>query len=195
MKKAALVLIDFVNEIVDEKGKLAGKGYAAFVKEHHTLQNVQVAIIKAHEKKIPVVFVALQFKSDYSDWPKDSVLFGAAKKFEALKTETWATELHSAIVKAPDDYLIKKNRISVFYNTPLDLILSKAGVETLLIGGVATDLAVESAVRDAHDRNFKVVVIEDICAAASQEDHDSALKHLAKIAHISTSDKVEELNQ
>ena len=37
MNKSALILIDFINEIVDEKGKFAGKGYPAFVKAHGVL--------------------------------------------------------------------------------------------------------------------------------------------------------------
>lgn len=194
MKKTVLLLIDFINEIVDEKGKLAGKGYASFAKEHGTLENVQTAIAKAHNKGVPVVFVTVEFKPDYSDWPETSILFGAAKKFEALKGETWATELHDSIDLNQVDHRFKKNRISAFYKTPLQDFLDKENIETLLVGGVATDIAVESAVRDAHDRNFKVIVMEDLCAAASQEDHESALKHLAKMAQISDSKTALELN-
>ena len=194
MNRTALLLIDFINEIVDDKGKLAGKGYASFVKEHSTLENVQVAIGKAHKNGVLVVFVTVEFKPDYSDWPENSTLFGAAKKFEALKGETWATELHDSIDLSQVDHRFKKNRISAFYKTPLQDFLDKENVETLFIGGVATDIAVESAVRDAHDRDFKVIVLEDLCAAASQEDHESALKHLAKMAQISDSSTAPELN-
>ncbi|MCL5407317.1 MAG: cysteine hydrolase [Patescibacteria group bacterium] len=193
MEKSALVLVDFINEIVDEKGKLAGKGYAAFVKKHDILTKVQTAVERAHVNRVPVIFVNVSFRPDYSDWPEDSPLFGAAKKFGALQSGTWATELHSAINRGEDDYLVTKNRVSAFRNTALEAKLKELGVETLLIGGVATDLAVQSTVRDAHDRDFKVVILKDLCGAANDEDHESALKLLSKVATISNSSEVEEL--
>lgn len=104
------------------------------------------------------------------------------------------TEIVSSITKGGNDRLVRKSRISSFYNTQLDQILTEEDVSTLLIGGISTDLAVESATRDAHDRNFKVIVLEDLCAAANEEGQETGLKHLSKIAHISDSKSVAELN-
>lgn len=75
MTKSTLVLLDFINEIVDEKGKFAGKGYPAFVKAHGVLDNVNAAITKARMKNIPVVFVRVGFSPDYREWPESSPLF------------------------------------------------------------------------------------------------------------------------
>lgn len=58
--KTALILIDFINEIVDEKGKFAGKGYPAFVKAHSTLESVSAVIAKARAKNMPVIFQTLK---------------------------------------------------------------------------------------------------------------------------------------
>src|SRR3989344_1667151 len=194
MKKSALVLLDFINEIVDEKGKFAGKGYSAFVKSHGVLENVNTAITKAHEKGIPIIFVRVGFSPDYREWPEASPLFGAAKKFGALQLGTWATEVHQSIKKIDTDFLITKHRVSAFYATSLEAILRTLKVDTILLGGVATDLVVQSTARDAHDRDYHVVVLEDLCGAGSEDDHSNALRTLAKIATVTKSTEVPELN-
>lgn len=160
MAKTALILLDFINEIVDEKGKFAGKGYPAFVKAHGVLDNVNAAIAKAREKNIPIIFVRVGFSPDYREWPETSPLFGAAKKFGALQLGAWATEIHGSINKTDADFLVTKHRVSAFYATALEAILRVLKVDTLLLGGVATDLVVQSTAREAHDRDYRVVVLE-----------------------------------
>ena len=194
MSKIALILMDFINEIVDEKGKFAGKGYPAFVNKHRVLEKVNAAIGKARERAIPVIFVRPGFSSDYKECPESSPLFGTAKKFGAMQLGTWATEIHKSINKADSDFLVTKHRVSAFYSTPLEAILRNLKVETLLLGGVATDLVVQTTAREAHDRDYRVIVLKDLCGASSLEDHENAIKALAKVAIIAESTEVSELN-
>ncbi|PIT98058.1 MAG: cysteine hydrolase [Candidatus Andersenbacteria bacterium CG10_big_fil_rev_8_21_14_0_10_54_11] len=194
MNKSALILIDFINEIVDEKGKFAGKGYPVFVKAHGVLENVNAAIAKARAKDIPVIFVRVGFSPDYREWPESSPLFGAAKKFGALQLGAWATEIHESLNRTDADFLITKHRVSAFYATSLEAILRTLKVDTLLLGGVATDIAVQSAAREAHDRDYRVVVLEDLCGAGSEDDHAQVLRLLAKVTTVAKSTEVPELN-
>lgn len=190
----ALILLDFINEIIDEKGKFAVKGYPAFVKKHEVFGSVNAAIAKARVKNIPIIFVRVGFSPDYREWPESSPLFAATKKFGALQLGTWSTEIHQSIHKADSDFLITKHRISAFYATSLEAILKTLKTDTVLLGGVATDLAVQSTALDAHDRDYRVIALEDLCGAGSEEDHKNALRTLAKIATIAKSTKVSELN-
>ncbi len=80
-----------------------------------------------------------------------------------------------------DEKTITKTRISPFYNTDLEEYLREKGIEEIIIAGVATDLAVSSATRDGHDRDFKVVVVADACATISLEHHEAALIAIAKL--------------
>jgi len=75
----------------------------------------------------------------------------------------------------PDDYILDKNRYSAFYNTNLEVILRGLAVDTLVICGVTTEICVESTVRDAYFRDFKVLVPEDAVAAMDVVRHEGTL--------------------
>ena len=129
MNTTALVLLDFINEIVHEGGKFAGKGYPAFVKDRKVLENVNAAIEKARKKNIPIIFVRVGFSQDYKEWPEHSPLFGAAKKAGALKLGTWATEIHDFVKATDSDFVVTKHRVSAFYATSLEAILRNLYVQ------------------------------------------------------------------
>lgn len=186
MKNAAILTLDFINDVVHEEGKFKGKGYADFVRNYSTIESANQAITSARESDWSVIHVKVGFSGTYKEQPKNSPLFGKAEEFQAIKLGTWATEFHDDLDVQPDDPVITKHRVSPFYGTSLELWLRNNKVSDLYLTGVATDLVVQSAARDAHDRGFNVFVLSDCCAAGSAEDHGNSLKTLAKIANVGT---------
>jgi len=182
--KTALICIDYINEMVNEAGKLSGKGYYNFVSTHDTLSHLAEAQRRFRSEDNLVIHVRLGFSANYVEHPSQSVLIGKAKEFKALQLGTWATEFDAQVAPIGDDIVLTKHRISAFYNTPLDTILRAQNVEHIYLAGVATDLAVQSAARDAHDRDYIITILADCCAAANEEDHESSLKCLQKIASV-----------
>jgi len=185
MNNTALILIDLINEIAHPDGKFAGKRYPDFIRKNKTLDHANQAVAKARETGMPIFWVRVSFSPDYDELPLSSPLFGKAKEFGALKGDSWATEFHEELDVRENDVKIVKSRVSAFYGTALQMHLRARGINKVLIGGVATDLAVESAARDAHDRDFEVVVLADCCAAGSDEDHERSLLNMAKICRVS----------
>ncbi len=183
----ALILIDFINEIVHEDGKLASKGYSDFIKKNKVFENISFVIKKARENNILIIHVKVGFSKNYKEQPKLSPLFGKAHEFQALKLSSWATEFHEKIDVNENDIIITKNRVNAFYGTPLDLILKNNKIDSILVAGVATDLAVSSTVRDAHDKDYQVTILTDCCASANIEEHEAALLSLKKIAEVKNS--------
>lgn len=188
--ETAFVFIDFINEIVDSKGKLAGKGYAKFAEANNSLQNTATLLNNARASGSAIIHVRIGFSPDYKEQPENSPLFGAAKKFGALKLGDWGTEFHPLVSPVLDEVVIVKHRVSPFYGTPLNLILKTYGVKKLVLSGCATDVAVQSAARDAHDRDYACIVAADCCIAASEDDHHQALRMLAKVASIQQVDSL-----
>lgn len=183
--KKAVVVMDYINEIIHPEGKFKGKGYADFAKENNTLENVRETVNSAREKGMYIIYVKVGFSPDYNDQPKNSLLFGKADEFEALKLGTWNTEFHESLDVREEDKIIIKNRISPFYGTDLDNFLKEKSITDLYLCGVATDLVVESTARDAHDRDYNVFVLSNCCAAGSNEDHEKSLNTLKKFSKVS----------
>ena len=71
----------------------------------------------------------------------------------------------------PGDVVITKTRVSSFYASPLEAILSAQGITHLVLTGIATDGVVEGTARDAVDRGYYVVIPNDCCATFSEESH------------------------
>lgn len=182
MKKSVLLVIDFINDIVDTKGKIAGA--AEFVKDNHVIKNANQVIQFSRQNNIPAVFIKVGFHAGYPECPEHSPIFGYAKKQDALQLNTWGTEFHSTLNKNPDDLVIIKNRVSAFYATSLEAYLRANQIENLFICGVSTDMAVQLTAREAHDRDYKVTIIADACGAGSKENHENSLKLLQRIATI-----------
>lgn len=188
---AALVCVDFINEIISPSGKLSGKGYYDYSVRHDVLDRVRAAQDLFRSRDMPVIHVRVGFSANYLDKPDGSPLFGKADQFGALSLGAEGTQFLDPIAPLDDEIVITKHRVSAFYGTGLDSLLRNRGIRRVFLSGVATDLAVESAARDAHDRDYLVTVISDCCAAASDADHARSLESIAKIASVSMLDGIE----
>lgn len=88
------------------------------------------------------------------------------------------------------DIALPKTSCSVFQSTKLDYILRNLNVEQLVVCGQLTDQCVESAVRDAADLGYFVSVVEDACAANTEESHRKGLHGMKGFARRVTTDQV-----
>lgn len=182
----ALLLIDFINDIVAPKGKVSGKGYADFDARHGALNRVSDLLRQARNRGFAVIHVGVGFSADYKEQPEASPVFGGAKKFGALQRGEWGADFHAKAAPIPGEAALTKHRVNAFFGTPLELLLRTYGVKNLFVAGCATDMAVQATVRDAHDRDFACTVIADCCMAANDEDHEQTLRLLTKVSRIIT---------
>lgn len=85
-------------------------------------------------------------------------------------------EVVPEIAPAPGELVLTKNSYSPFNSTGLDQILRNMGICGLVISGVATDISVDMTARDAADRGYESVMVEDGLAAFTPERHVRALE-------------------
>jgi nicotinamidase-related amidase len=86
----------------------------------------------------------------------------------------------------PADLEVEKVAFSAFYMSRMEFVLRRAGIGTLIFAGIVSNGGVASTLRDAHVRDFHCVLIEDGCAAFSEEVHRASLASLASIAEVTT---------
>jgi nicotinamidase-related amidase len=89
----------------------------------------------------------------------------------------WA-ELAPELGREPGDLVITKRQWGAFYGTELDLQLRRRGVDTLLLCGISANIAIESTARDAYERGYHQIFLEDCIAARTEEEHAFVVKTL-----------------
>jgi nicotinamidase-related amidase len=186
--KTALVCIDFINDVIGDGGKLAAKGYSSFAGRHKTFDHLRDLQTRARGQGTPVIHVGLGFDVGYLGFPEASPLLGGAMAAHALALGSWGTEFLAGVGPVDHDIALRKPRISALSGTRLQSILSGSHTERLVLAGVATDITVLSTAFSAHDLDFRVVVVSDACAAASDQDHENALIILRKVASVVTAE-------
>jgi nicotinamidase-related amidase len=89
-------------------------------------------------------------------------------------------------ILAPADFTVEKVAYSAFYMSRLEWVLRKLGIAKLYVCGIVTNGGVTSTVRDAHVRDFEVVVLEDGCGSFSRELHETAIAGLRALCQVAT---------
>ena len=90
------------------------------------------------------------------------------------------------------DLKVTKRQWGAFYGTDLDLQLRRRGVTTAVIGGVATNMAVESTARTAHEHGYAVVLAEDASTTFSAGMHGYAFEHIfPRLGRVAKADEIE----
>ncbi len=182
MTRTAYLVMDLVNDLIHASGP-NGSGLGAEAKRRNVVANTQTALQKARAANALVIFVRVGFDpaAAYADCSKVSPLFSAISSYGLLKLNSWGSELHEGLSRRDGELDIVKQRISPFYATHLEAVLRANAVEHVVLSGVSTNYVVSSAVRDAHDRDYHVTILEDCCSAESEEQHRGAIESVKSL--------------
>lgn len=171
--KPALLVIDYQHDFIDEDGAIPClNGLQAAI-------NTVPLIEKAREAKIPVIFTQEFHRNPkvYGPYDLGREIDGSDPIHCVTGTRGW--ELVDEVLPLKEtDYLIQKPRYSTFIGTDLDLILRSHGIETIIITGVCTNICVHYNAVDAHQRDYRVRVVEECVAGTSLEAHEAALTQI-----------------
>jgi nicotinamidase-related amidase len=133
----------------------------------------------------PVVRVRVSFSADLRDVPQQTV--DEPRNLGALPPG-W-DELTEPV--HPSDVIVTKRQWGAFYGTDLDLQLRRRGVRAIVLGGIATNIGVESTARAAAEHGYELVIPEDLCSSLSDETHAFAFKYIfPRIARITRADAI-----
>ena len=139
--------------------------------------------------KAPVVLVNVAFSPDFGDALTAPVDAPPPSPPGGL-TAGWS-ELIDGLAE-PSDLRITKRQWGAFHGTELDLQLRRRGVTAVVIGGVATNMGVESTARAAHEHGYAVVLAEDAVTGLSADMHAFAFGRIFPLlGRVAQADEIE----
>jgi nicotinamidase-related amidase len=101
----------------------------------------------------------------------------------------WAELTPKLGIKA-SDLVITKRQWGAFYGTDLELHLHRRGIRTLLLTGISTNIGVESTARDAYERGFEQVFVEDAMASLNADAHKHSIALFGRIGRVRSTEQV-----
>ena len=164
--KKALLVIDMLNDFVLPGAPLEVPGARTII------PSIKREFDKARREGTPVVYLCDQHEAgdpEFRVWSPHAV------------KGTEGAEVVSELKPQPGDYIIPKTSYSGFFETELDSLLRKLGVDELILTGVVTNICVLYTGADALMRGYRVVVSENQVAALNEEDHRFALRQLREV--------------
>lgn len=89
------------------------------------------------------------------------------------------------------DVVVTKRQWGAFYGTDLDLQLRRRARSTLVVGGIATSIGVESTVRSAWEHGYEQVICEDLCGDRKVETHTASFAHIfPRLSRVTNSEAI-----
>ncbi len=140
----------------------------------------------------PVVFATIALRPGFRGYRVNCVLAAQLVRNGSLVLGEPAARLNDDLVVEPTD--VVSNRMSgmaVFTGTEVDAILRGFGVQTVVLAGVSTNIALPSSACEAVGLGYDVVLAEDCTAGGSEETHRMQVTmHLPFLATVASSEQI-----
>lgn len=185
----AFLACHWENDVVGAEGAFA-PFFRAEVERRGVIDVAKRLIDGAHDAGVQVVYTRVAFQEGHSDLVTNIPLLGVVAQQGSLLDNTPATEIIDELKPGAEDWIATNPKVSAFAASDLDDRLRAAGIDTLVLFGVATNISVESTGRSAGDLGYRVVVVDDACAAAAQEVHDATIGSFGLLGEVASADEV-----
>ena len=181
IERAALIVVDMQNAFCKKGGMvdvLKGLNEAPVA---GVIGAVKKVIEASRHKGIKVIYLRMSYRPDLSNvgglespncWKESGAVAMRQHpewKGRFLTIGTWDWEIIDELKPQPEDIMVNKNRYNGFANTELDSILRTHNIKYLFFLGLATNVCVESTLRDAFFHEYFPILVSDGCGQAGPD--------------------------
>lgn len=184
--RTALVIIDMQRDFLEPGGfgEALGNDVSLLMAAVEPCRRI---LAGARDGGLLVIHTREGHRPDLSDAPPAKVARGAPEKRigapgpmgRILIRGEAGHDIIPDLAPLPDEPVIDKPGKGAFYQTDLELMLRNAGIETLLVCGVTTEVCVHTTIREANDRGYRCIALADACGSYFPEFHEVGLRMIA----------------
>jgi len=172
LTKCAVVVVDMQNAFASKGGMLDLAG-VDISNAPRVVSSIKTVVNAARQASVPIVYVQMGYKPDLSNsggphspnWHKELAMHlmrcRPELKGKLLTEGTWDFAIVEDLNPEPGDLVVIKTRYSGFAGTTLDSQLRTRGIRYLFFVGIATNVCVESTLRDAYFQDYWPILIAD----------------------------------
>ncbi|ASP20448.1 peroxyureidoacrylate/ureidoacrylate amidohydrolase RutB [Antarctobacter heliothermus] len=179
----ALIVIDMQRDFCDADGWVGQHG-ADVSPMRAVIDPIKTVLERLRSLGFPIIHTREGHRPDLADlndnkrWrsAREGAEIGSAGPCGRMLTRgepCW--EIVPELAPAPGEPIIDKPGKGAFYATDLEQILRARGIRNLIFTGVTTDCCVHTTMRDANDRGFECMLLDDCCAASLTHNHAAIL--------------------
>lgn len=176
--RTALLLLDYQVALCDQGPLGRAPALAAQVAERGVIETAAAVLAAARAAGLLIVHVRLAFDDTYLLRTNRLARFDAYPDNRAMLRDSPEAAIVSALAPLPGEAVFDKGCVDPFVGSPLLHVLHAEGIRDVIIGGVATNLVVESTARHGSDAGLQVTIVEDMCASFSPEAHAFTINNL-----------------
>ncbi len=153
--RTALLVVDLQNIFVEGHDPISAPEGPLVVQRMNDLAAV------CRRVGIPVIYTAHALRKDLSNIGQLEHIFPPMKTHNLITSGTETAGIHKGFLIETGDIYLEKPRFGSFTGTDLNLILRGKGIDTVIIGGIATNICCETTAREANHLEYKVVFLSD----------------------------------
>lgn len=180
----AIIVIDMQADFCSPGGYLAKKGYDVSL-TRAPIQPIQTVLAAARSQQFHIFFTREGHRSDLADlsatkrWrnEKAGAAIGSTGPMGRLLVRgELGWDIIPELAPLPGEPVIDKPGNGAFYATDLDHMLRQRGVKNVVLCGVTTAVCVHSTLREASDRGYDTLLLEDCCGESDYKLHLAAIE-------------------
>lgn len=173
--RTAVLVIDVQNDFCDPNGATAKSGRSIDACAEMVPRLIRF-LEAARSHRVPVIFV-IAIGSHWTESEAWMTRTSDEPRPGLCREGSWGAELFR-VAPLGDEPVVVKHRNNSFHNTRLESILRALNIRTLALTGVATNVSVETTARDAVQRDYHIVLVEDCCASYERSLHDGTVENI-----------------